>query len=589
MSTLIEDYALIGDGHSAALVHRHGSIDWLCWPKFDADSCFCALLGEPENGHWSMAPSDEVTEATRRYLPGTAIIQSTLSTAHGELELTDWMPWDAPHRTLIRRVRCTRGKVAVSTDLLARFSYGKAIPWVRQSEKRWRIVMGPIVLWLDGGDELEHPDPDASLRGQFKLGEGETRDFVLQCVGSCEQAPEPIDVDQVLSQNQDFWSTWSARHTDGTPYTDAVLRSLITLKLLTAVSTGGMVAAPTTSLPESLGGKRNWDYRYCWLRDGSFTLDALIEGGYGEEAGQWRDWLVRSIAGHPSQLQIMYRIDGGRRVDEWSADWLSGYEGSAPVNLGNAAASQTQTDTYGEIFDALYTCRRKGLPPDDAAWELECRLIGHLSTAWRDAGNGIWEVRGDTRVFTLSRAMAWVAVNRAIRSAEEFDHPAPLEDWHALADTIHRDVLQNGFNAKLNSFTGTYGSEIIDASLLLLPAFGFIDANDPRMVGTVEAIERELTRDGLLMRYRHGAYEQDFAGAEGCFLACSFWLARVKILQGHSEKAREIVERVLALRNDVGLLAEEYDVSARRQCGNFPQALSHVALVTTVMAMDKKS
>lgn len=587
---LIEDYALIGDGHSAALVHRHGSIDWLCWPRFDSDTAFAALLGHPENGHWSIMALDPILKSHRRYCGCTAVLESTLELSDGTVVVTDYMPWNAADRTLVRHLHCTQGKVRLDFELMARFGYGKAIPWVRSEKNRWRMVMGPFTLWLDGADDMEEPDSEALIKGQLELEEGDERDFVLRCVSSHVAPPGEVDVKQLFQETLDFWNDWTAQGCFSDEFDGAVQRSLITLKLLSSITTGGVVAAPTSSLPELLGGEKNWDYRYCWLRDASFTLLALIDGGHHEEASAWRDWLVRAIAGHPAQLQIMYTLDGSRRVDEWKCDWLPGYESSKPVRFGNAAAKQRQIDIYGEVLNSLYVARARGLAPDPAAWELECALIKHLEHTWQDPGHGLWEMRGDAKIFTESRAAAWIAVDRALRSAKEFNHPAPIDDWEKLAEKIRHNVLEHGFNKERNSFTQIYGGKAVDASLLLLPIHGFIDANEPRMAATVTAIERELTEDGLLLRYRHDKESAASAGpGEGTFLACSFWLAHVQFLQGRTNEAHALFNRLLSLSNDVGLLSEEYDVHAQRLCGNFPQALSHIALVNTAVALTGRS
>ena len=580
----IEDHAVIGDGRSAALVDHLGSIDWLCWPRFDSDTCFAALLGEPRHGHWRIAPAGPIRGLSRRYRPGTATLETTFQTDGGVAVLTDLMPWHGANRSVIRRVSCTQGEVCLRFELLARFDYGRAKPWCRRIGDRWQLLMGPIALWLDGTPDPCNAPATDTVVGSVTLRAGEQRDFVLQCVSSIEQAPNRIDVQAAIDGTDAFWRQWRDRHALHGPYQEQALRSLITLKLLTDRDTGGVVAAPTSSLPEKLGGQRNWDYRYGWLRDASFTLLAFAASGFTDEAAGWRDWLMRCIAGHPEQLQIMYAVDGQRRMNEWTCDWLPGHEGATPVRFGNRAAKQLQVDVFGEVLNALYQSRCQGLPPDSAIWDLECRMVDHLAQVWRQPGHGMWEVRCEPRIFTQSRVMAWVGVDRALKSAETFDLPAPVQAWRELADTIREDVLANGFDAERGSFTQTYGRPALDASLLLLPIYGFLPANDERVASTVEAIERELAEDGLLLRYRSRDTSDGVDGEEAAFLACNFWLAHVKVLQGRKQEARQLMQRLIGCGNDLGLLSEEYDVHARRMCGNFPQALSHVALINAVVA-----
>lgn len=583
----IEDHALIGDGRSAALVDRLGSIDWLCWPRFDGDTCFAALLGGPGDGHWRVAPAGPVRGLSRRYRPGTAILETLVATDGGTVMLTDLMPWHTTHGSVIRQVACVQGEVSLQFELLARFDYGRARPWVRRVDDRWQLIMGPIALWLDGSSELDHAPATDAVVGSIAMRAGERQDFVLQCTSSASRPPGRLEVDSVVDRNEAFWRGWRARHAVRGPYAEQVLRSLITLKVLTDRDSGGVIAAPTSSLPECLGGQRNWDYRYGWLRDASFTLLALATSGFADEAAAWRDWLMRCIADHPAQLQIMYAIDGSRRMDEWTCDRLTGYEGATPVRFGNGAAKQLQIDVFGEVLNAFYQSRCHGLSPDSAMWELECRMIEHLADIWKQPGHGIWEMRGEPRVFTLSRVMAWVGVDRALKSAQAFDLPAPLQAWREFAHAIREDVLAHGFDAQRGSFTQTYGEPALDASLLLLPIYGFLPANDKRVVATVDAIERELSEGGLLLRYRNSDARDGLEGGEGVFIACNFWLAHVKVLQGRTQEAHKLMQRLLSCSNDLGLMAEEYDVSARRMCGNFPQTLSHVALINTVMAFDE--
>jgi GH15 family glucan-1,4-alpha-glucosidase len=583
MAARIEDYALLGDGRSAALVNRHGSIDWLCWPSFDSDTCFAALLGDAGNGHWRIAPSEAILSAKRCYRGQGLILETTLVTSSGIVILTDWMVWGATPPVLARRVRCEGAPVSIECELIVRFDYGRAVPWSKKAGSRVQMMAGPQTLWLDSSAELSCVGND--VRMSFTLAPGEERTFSLTCVPSTSPAPAVPDMDTALDGTATFWAGWSARSVATGPYADAIQRSLVTLKALSSLESGGVIAAPTSSLPETIGGQRNWDYRFCWLRDASFTLKALLAGGYHDEAARWRDWLVRAVGGDPAQVQIMYALNGARRVDEWECPWLPGYERSTPVRFGNAAVGQLQLDVYGEVLNALYICRRAGLPPDDDAWSLEQGLVDRLGKVWREPDDGIWEVRSGRKPFTLSKIMAWVAVDRAVCSAQEFNKQGPIEDWRRLAKRIRHDVLEHGFNRKLNSFTQSYGGDTLDASLLLIPLTGFLRADDPRVNGTVDAIERELVEDGLVLRYRTGAASDGMESEEGAFLACSFWLAHVQHLQGRESKARTLFERVLELRNDVGLLSEEYDFRKRRLCGNFPQAFSHVALVNAGMAM----
>jgi GH15 family glucan-1,4-alpha-glucosidase len=582
----IEDHALLGDGRSAALVGLDGSVDWLCWPAFDSDTCFAALLGTSDAGRWRIAPDVPVESIRRRYRDGTMTLETELATEQGRSLLVELMPWETEGGSLIRRVECLDGEMKLRFELQPRFDYGRSRPGIRRVDRLWQLMMGPVVLWLQGAHDLDMNDAGDALCGTFTLRAGECRDFALHVAPAYDPEPRCFDVAAEIRRSDAFWKRWSARHAVDGRYAEAMLRSLLTLKALTDRVTGGMVAAPTSSLPECPGGGRNWDYRYSWLRDASFTLLAFAQTGFRDEASAWRDWLMRCIAGHPSQLQIMYALDGHRRIDEWECPWLPGYADSSPVRFGNGAAKQVQIDVYGEVINALYEARRHGLPPERDVWAMECGLVEHLAKTWREPGHGIWEMRGSQRVFTLSRVMAWVALDRAARSAEEFGHDAPVDEWRRLAQTVRRDVLEHGFDAGLGTFTQCYGNRTLDASLLLLPIYGFLPADDPRMAATVDAIERQLSDGGLLKRYRVEEAGDGMEDEEGAFLACSFWLAHVRHLQGRREEARELLERLLDLRNDVGLLAEEYDVPAGRQCGNFPQALSHVALVNTVLAMD---
>ncbi|KWF22862.1 glycoside hydrolase family 15 protein [Burkholderia pseudomultivorans] len=579
----IEDYALIGDGRSAALVARDGSIDWLCWPDFDSPPCFAALVGTPDNGRFRIAPRGPGVHATRRYLPGTAILETTFDTPSGRIVLGDWMSWAAPEPCLIRSVRGERGTVELDVDLGVRFDYGRALPWCRRFGRRWRMMTGGDAMWLDTDAPLEVESD--RLVGTPRIAAGERLDFCIAYARSYDRPPPVPDAYASLRDTHAFWRAWVARNTADGPHRDAIERALITVKLLSSVRTGGIVAAPTSSLPERFGGARNWDYRFCWLRDASFTLRALVRCGYRDEAARWRDWLVRAIADHPSQLQVLYAADGGRRADEWTADHLAGYEGARPVRFGNAAAEQQQLDVYGEVLGALYQARRHGLAPDDDAWMLERRLLEHLATIWREPDEGIWEVRSGRQSFTSSKVMVWAAVESAYRSARAFGHRAPLDVWRRWADAIRADVLAHGYDARLGRFVDRFGGDGLDASLLLIPLTGLLDARDPRVAATVAAIERELVEGDLLFRYRPPRFADGCEGEEGAFVAAGFWLVQVYRMQHRERDAHALFDRLLALRNDVGLLAEEYDVHARRMCGNFPFTLGQVGLVNAALAL----
>ncbi len=582
----IEDYALIGDCHSGALVGRDGSIDWLCWPRFDSPACFAALLGGPQNGRWRIAPAEAEPKVRRRYLPDTLVLETEFETAAGTVALVDFMPVRSSQCDLVRIVEGRRGCVTMEMELVLRFDYGQSVPWVTRLDPGEgpgvRAVAGPDQAVLRSAAPLE--GEGLSTVSRFEVREGEAVPFVLAHGASHQKVPASIDPHAALRATQAFWRQWSRRCTfDSGPWAGAVRRSLITLKALTYRPTGGVVAAPTTSLPERLGGVRNWDYRFCWLRDATLTLLALMDGGYFEEAASWREWLVRAVAGSPAQMQIMYGIGGERRLAEMELPWLAGYEGSGPVRIGNAAAAQLQLDVYGEVMDVLYQACKGGLSRSDAAWGLQRELLAHLETVWESPDEGIWEMRGPRRHFTYSKVMAWVAMDRAIKSAENFDLHGDVARWHGLRDRIHADVCRNGYDGERKSFVQSYGSQELDASLLLIPITGFLPADDPRVLGTVARIQQELTVDGFVRRYRTHESIDGLPPGEGVFLACSFWLADNLLLQGRVDEARALFERLLALQNDVGLLAEEYDPVARRFLGNFPQAFSHVALVNTAL------
>lgn len=579
----IEDYALIGDCRSAALVGRNGSIDWLCWPRFDSDACFAALLGTSENGRWQICPADPVPRVTRLYAGDTMILETIFDTADGSVSLIDFMSIGSSDPSVIRLVKGRRGKVSMCMHLILRFDYGTTVPWVTQLEDGSGVsaIAGPSRV------VLRTPVP---LRGEtfatvaeFDVAEGECIPFVLSHKASHLSPPTTIDWRSAFDETEAFWLDWASRCTYTGPRRESVLRSLLTLKALTYAETGGIVAAPTTSLPECLGGQRNWDYRFCWLRDATLTLMALLSAGYRDEAESWRSWLHRSVAGHPDQLQIMYGLSGERRLSEWEVPWLSGYQGAAPVRIGNAASAQLQLDVYGELIDAVYQARKEGLAPVASAWALQETLIEHLEQIWQDPDDGIWEVRGPRQHFTFSKVMAWVALDRSVRDAERFELQAPLERWRQLRDRIHATVCEQGFDRSKNAFTQSFGSSELDASLLLIPMVGFLPASDPRVSGTVAAIEKELMVDGLVLRYRTKTGVDGLPPGEGVFLPCSFWLADNYSLLGRDDEAKVLFDRLLSLRNDVGLLSEEYDPQARRLAGNFPQAFSHLSLIGTAL------
>ncbi len=581
MASRIEDYALIGDCQTAALVARDGSIDWLCWPRFDSAACFAALLGTPEHGRWRIAPADPKPRTRRHYRDGTLVLETVFETAEGEVAIIDFMPVRESYSDLVRLVVGRRGRVAMDMELVLRFDYGASVPWVTklEGESGLRAIAGPDMVVLRTPMALKGHGMKTTAR--FEVDAGQTVPFVMTHCPSHFGLPRPLDAGSALSETEAFWKSWSDRCAVAGEWAEPIRRSLITLKALIYAPTGGIVAAPTTSLPEQLGGVRNWDYRICWLRDATLTLLALMDAGYYEEAGAWREWLARAVAGSPEQTQIMYGLGGERRLPEWTIGWLPGYEGAAPARVGNAAASQLQIDVYGEVMDALHQARKGGLAPHDATWNIQCTLTEHLGKIWTEPDNGIWEVRGPRRHFTHSKIMAWVAVDRAIKGVELFGLRGPVDRWHALCRRIHEDVCRHGYDARLGSFVQSYGSSELDASLLMIPLTGFLPANDPRMLGTVAAIERELVHDGFVLRYQTSRTDDGLPPGEGAFLACSFWLADNFALQGRWKEARALFERLLALRNDVGLLSEEYDTRARRLVGNFPQAFSHVALVST--------
>ena len=585
-TTKIEDYAIVGDLHTAALIGRDGSIDWLCLPHFDSPACFAALLGSPAAGRWLLAPVSGGVCTGRRYLPGTLILQTEWEPPDGSVRVTDFMPPRDEVVDLVRIVECLSGSVRMRGELVLRFDYGHVVPWVRRDKRGIRAVAGPDAAYLF---------TRAPLRGEnmrtisdFTVRAGERMPFVLTWTPSHLPRPSPVNPETALQDTRDFWTEWSGRSQAAGPYREAVQRSLITLKALTYAPTGGIVAAPTTSLPEQIGGPRNWDYRYCWLRDATLTLQSLLAAGYTDEATAWREWLLRAVAGDPAELQIMYGITGKRRLPETELPWLAGYESSSPVRTGNGAAGQLQLDVWGEVLDGLSLTRNALLtgPGDtDDSWDLQVALMEHLEGAWDQPDNGLWEMRGRRRHFTHSKVMAWVAADRMVHAIRGSGLPGPADRWAALAATIHAEVMARGFNARLNTFVQSYDGTELDASLLLIPRVGFLPPDDSRVIGTIEAIQRELTRDGFVLRYRSEGSEDGLPGGEGVFLACSFWLVDALHGAGRHDEAVTLFERLLALRNDVGLLSEEWDPGASRQLGNTPQAFSHFALVNSALQL----
>ena len=580
MTSRIEDYALIGDCESAALVSRDGSIDWLCWPRFDSDACFAALLGAPENGRFRIAPKGEIKRITRRYRADTLILETRFETDDGATTLIDFMPIRGNHPDCVRIVVGERGRVTMCAELILRFGYGAIVPWVRKlDDGTLRAIAGPDMVVLRTPVHL-HGENFTTV-GEFTVSEGDRVPFVMSYGPSHLPVPEPFAADAALTDTERYWQEWSNKGILRGPWKDAICRSLITLKALTYGPTGGMVAAPTTSLPEWIGGERNWDYRYCWVRDATLTLLALMNSGYYDEAQCWRDWLIRAVAGRPQQMEVLYGVAGERRLSEWEIPWLPGYEKSSPVRIGNAAHSQLQLDVFGEIMDTLHQGRGGGLTASEAGWDVQLALLEHLAKIWVNPDHGIWEVRSEPMHFTYSKAMAWVAFDRAIKSAEMFGLPGKVERWRALCQEIHDDVCQKGWNEERNTFTRAYGSHDLDANLLLLAPIGFIKPDDPRYRGTVAAIERDLLVDGFVLRYDSARSKDGLPAGEGVFLACSFWLADAYLLTGRRDDAERLFRRLVALCNDVGLLSEEYEPREKRFLGNFPQAFSHLALINT--------
>jgi GH15 family glucan-1,4-alpha-glucosidase len=585
MPAPIEDYAMIGDCQTAALVARDGSIDWLCLPRFDSGACFAALLGTPENGRWLIQPAGEIKQVRRRYRPETLILETDFETDEGEVTLIDFMPLRNGAADVVRIVEGKRGQVPMRMELIIRFLYGSIVPWVRREDQGMWATAGPDTVHLH--TPLDFHGENMHTVAEFTVSEGQRIPFSLVWHSSHEKEPPPQNPEDCLRQTEDWWREWSSRCTYDGHWRDEVLRSLITLKALTYQPTGGMVAAATTSLPEKLGGVRNWDYRYCWLRDATFALYAMIIGGYTDEARDWREWLIRAVAGEPSDMHIMYGLGGERWLEERELDWLPGYENSSPVRVGNAASDQHQLDVYGEVMDAMHFMRRRGLEPSENAWHIQRAILDFLESDWHKPDEGIWEVRGPRRHFTHSKVMAWVAMDRAVRAVEEFGLEGSADKWRHLAQEIHDEVCQKGFDSEMNTFTQYYGSKHLDASVLMIPLVGFLPATDPRMVGTVEAIENRLTRDGFVDRYVTLPEIDGLPPGEGTFLPCSFWLADNYVLQGRQDDARHLFERLLGLCNDVGLLSEEYDPVSGRLVGNFPQAFTHLGLINTARNLSK--
>jgi GH15 family glucan-1,4-alpha-glucosidase len=575
----IESYALIGDCHTAALVGRDGSIDWLCFPRFDSGACCAALLGEPAHGRWLIAPVAELLSVRRKYRDGTLILETEIETKQGAVRIIDCMPLSSERWDVVRIVEGLSGRVAMRMEFIIRFDYGSIVPWVRQRGDALLVTAGPDTLELRAAVALH--GENMKTVAEFHVSKGERKPFTLNYRPSHEPTGPAVDPEQALTATENRWREWSERCTYQGRWRDAVVRSLITLKALTYAPTGGVIAAPTTSLPEQPGGVRNWDYRYCWLRDATFTLNALLLAGYHEEAVAWREWLLRAVAGCPEDLQMLYSVTGERRLDEYEVNWLPGYVGANPVRVGNAASRQFQLDVYGEVMDTLHLARAAGLEPEPAAWRIQVALLRFLESNWQEPDEGIWEIRGPRRHFTHSKVMAWVAFDRAVKDVEVSGLDGPIERWRQVRAAIHAQVCAAGYDARRNTFVQSYDSPHLDASLLLIPQVGFLPPDDPRVRGTVDAIERNLVVDGLVLRYSAETGVDALPPGEGTFLPCSFWLADSLVLTGRREEGEALFERLLALSNDVGLLSEEYDTRTRHMLGNFPQALTHMALINT--------
>ncbi|MFF7312496.1 glycoside hydrolase family 15 protein [Streptomyces sp. NPDC008137] len=587
MHTGIEDYALIGDEQTAALVGTDGSVDWLCLPRFDSAACFAKLLGDEDNGYWRIAPVGADRCTRRAYRRDTLVLDTEWETERGAVRVTDLMPQRDQAPDLVRIVECLDGEVTLHSVIKLRFDYGSIVPWMRRSDGHRVAVAGPDSAWLRSEPEVRSWGEEFGTHAEFTVKKGEKVAFVLTWHPSHEERPPLVDPYEALRHSVEDWRAWVSRCRYDGPYRDAVVRSLITLKALTYAPTGGIVAALTTSLPEEPGGVRNWDYRYCWLRDSTLTLGALLAAGYQDEAEAWRNWLLRAVAGDPADLQIMYGLAGERRLPESELPWLPGFAGSRPVRIGNEAVNQLQLDVYGEVMDSLSLARESGLSAQPDVWALQTALMDFLRTHWRRPDEGLWEVRGGRRQFVHSKVMVWVAADRAVRTMER--HPeleGDLEGWRALRDEVHREVCEKGYDPERNTFTQSYGSRELDAALLLIPRVGFLPPDDPRVVGTIDAIRDELDHHGLLLRYTTDGTDVDgLPGAEGTFVVCSFWLADALYMTGRTKEARALFERLVGLANDVGLLSEEFDPVSGRQLGNFPQAFSHIGLVNTALAL----
>ena len=583
MAGRIEDYAVIGDLQTAALVGRDGSIDWLCLPRFDSPACFAALLDTPEAGRWQLAPEAGGTCTRRRYRDDSLVLETTWETPEGTVNVVDLMPPRGRAADVVRVVEGVSGRVPMRSELRLRFDYGSIVPWVEHGDGGLAAIAGPDAAWLST-PVAPHAEAGAS-RAEFAVSAGERFPFVLTYAPSHEPAPDAVDGLLAVEATERFWAEWIGDCTYAGQWQEPVRRSLVTLKGLTYAPTGGIVAAATTSLPEEVGGSRNWDYRYCWLRDATFTLQALLGSGFVAEARAWREWLLRAVAGAPADLQIMYSLDGARRLPEYELPWLAGYEGSAPVRIGNGAAGQFQLDVWGEVLDGLHLGRESGLAISSDSWELQRALMDFLEGNWDEPDNGLWEVRGPRRHFVHSKVMAWAGTDRMVRAVERHCLDGPVERWRRLREEIAREVCQRGYDAGRGTFTQYYGGHELDASLLLLPRVGFLGWRDERIVGTVAAIQQELCEDGFVLRYRTQEGVDGLPGTEGAFLACSFWLVDALLGLGREDEARGLFARLLALRNDVGLLAEEWDPTAGRQVGNFPQAFSHEPLITSAQQL----
>ncbi len=585
MASKIEDYALIGDLESAALVDCGGSIDWLCWPDFSSAACFASLVGTQENGYWRIAPAEEAIRTSRRYRDHTMVLETTFEQSGGAMRLTDFMPPRGRHSDVVRVVECIRGSISICMELVLRFDYGRTVPWVTGIKDGVRAVAGPNLAILHASVPVH--GENLKTVADFTLHRGERAWFTLTYGASFEPDPAPIDFRRALRDSLRIWRQWSGRLKYKGKYWEAVERSLITLKALSFRPSGGIVAAPTTSLPEWIGGVRNWDYRYCWLRDSTFTLLALMNGGYFDEAEAWQDWLLRALAGSPQQVQIMYGLNGEQRLVEWDVDWLPGYENSLPVRVGNAASQQVQLDIFGEMLDSFFHAKHGMNRHTENDFRVLALLLERLETIWQQPDHGIWEMRGAPQHFTYSKMMAWVAFDRGVLLAKQLRYKAPVEKWTAIRDAIHKEICERGFNKQKNCFVQAYGSDQLDAALLLMPAVGFLPGSDRRVKATVKAIERELMPNGLVQRYDTSKVDDGLPRGEGVFLACSFWMVSSLKAVGRKRDARALFERLLLLRNDLGLLSEEYDVEHHRMVGNFPQAFSHIALVNAAFYLEE--